>query len=122
MGGGAREHPDPNRRELCILEQAYQDRLDIHHVVFTIPNDPDQLSPLSWNLTIAQRDTISDRVRSTKGDAMKKPADNETNQWIHGAIHWIADNDAVQAGTGDSGEVCKAFVEPATLTTTVATH
>jgi hypothetical protein len=104
-----------NRRELCILEQAYQDRLDIHHVVFTIKNDPDQLSPLSWNLTIAQRDMITDRVRGTKGD-------RETNQWIDGAIHWIADHGVVEAGTGDSGEVCQALVEPGTSTTTVATH
>jgi hypothetical protein len=104
-----------NRRELCILEQAYQDRLDIHHVVFTIPNDVDQLSPLSWNLTIGQRDAITDRVRGTKGN-------HETNSWIDAAIHWIADHDAVQSGTGDAGEVCQALVEPATSTTTVATH
>jgi hypothetical protein len=105
-----------NRRELCILEQAYASRLDIHHVVFTIPNDPDQLSPLSWNLTIAQRDRITGRVRGSKEDG------HPTNQWIDAAMGWIADHYTVEDGAGDSGEVCQALVEPAVSTTAVATH
>jgi hypothetical protein len=85
-------------------------------VVFTIPNDPDQLSPLSWNLTIAQRDRITGRVRGSKEDG------HPTNQWIDAAMGWIADHYTVEDGAGDSGEVCQALVEPAVSTTAVATH
>ncbi len=101
-----------NRRELCILERAYEPRLQIHHVVFTIPNDADQLSPLSWNLTVAQRDAIVKRARGS-----------ETKEWIQGAIDWILGHDrAVRDDRGDSADVCNSFVEPAVSDQRVATH
>jgi hypothetical protein len=33
-----------NRRELCLLETAYEGSLAIHHVVFTIPKEKDKIS------------------------------------------------------------------------------
>ena len=101
-----------NRRELCILERAYAPRLEIHHVLFTIPNDADQLSPLSWNLTVAQRNAIVGRARGP-----------ETKGWIEGAMKWILEHDgAVPGDRGDSADVCTSFVEPAASVQPVATH
>jgi hypothetical protein len=88
-----------NRRELCILEKAYKDRLDIHHVVFTIPNDGDALSPLSWNLTTYQRRQIAQRAW-----------DPQTKDTMEQAIQWIVDHRGTAAG--DPADVCNACVDP----------
>ncbi|MGB6901619.1 MAG: hypothetical protein WBD98_02240 [Acidobacteriaceae bacterium] len=99
-----------NRRELCILEKAYQDRLDIHHVVFTIPNDKDELSPLSWNLTTYQRRAIAQRAWSV-----------ETKDAMEGAIRWIVEHNG--AAAGDPRDLCNVCVEGTSdLKTSVATH
>lgn len=94
-----------NRRELCSFEKAYATRMDIHHVVFTIPNDTDQLSPLSWNLTTYQRKAIGHRVW-----------DGDTRATIEDAMQWIAAHmgtGGTKAGTaaGDGGDVCNVTVE-----------
>lgn len=61
-----------NRRELCLLEHAYNGHgLQIHHVIFGIPSEVDQRakratknqvtykpSPLSWKLTESQKQYI----------------------------------------------------------------
>jgi hypothetical protein len=47
-----------NRRELCMLENAYKDRLTIHHVVFDYRNTLDTNQPLSWDLTPNQENNI----------------------------------------------------------------
>ena len=59
-----------NRRELCLLEQAYKGQgLQIHHVIFGIPAETDKpaigknhatykASPLSWKLTESQKQYI----------------------------------------------------------------
>jgi hypothetical protein len=107
-----------NRRELCILEQAYASRLDIHHVVFTIPNDPDQL--VAAELEPDDRAARS-RLRVACGDRKRmgiRRIDGST-----AAMGWIAGPlIRIEAGAGDSGEVCQALVEPAVSTTAVATH
>ncbi len=61
-----------NRRELCLLETAYSQQLDIHHVIFGIPAQVDRqgnaskgtkttykASPLSWKLTEGQKQYIT---------------------------------------------------------------
>jgi hypothetical protein len=76
-----------NRRELCVLETAYRDKLIIHHVVFAIPQQPDDKqkmkpAPLSWKLTASQLAWISSVA---DGDQAK-----DTNLAIENAIDWIA--------------------------------
>lgn len=93
-----------NRRELCILEKAYYPGLDIHHVVFTIPEGKDRLSPLSWNLTTGQLASIT--MRATK--------DPLTTDYIEKAIAWV--NDAITQPQASDDEVCQAVEEPARLT------
>jgi hypothetical protein len=99
-----------NRRELCLLEKAFKDRLDIHHVVFTIPNDKDELSPLSWNLTTYQRRAIAQRAW-----------DQNTKGTMESAIQWIVGRRGVLSG--DPKDVCNVCVEGTSdQKTSVATH
>jgi hypothetical protein len=94
-----------NRRELCIFEKTYHDAgLDIHHVVFTIPNGGDQLSPLSWNLTTGQLASITGRVKTV-----------ETQATIAESVHWLA-SVLGSADYREGDEVCKAYVEPSSST------
>jgi hypothetical protein len=84
-----------NRRELCILETAYQTGgLDIHHVVFTIPPGTDNLSPLSWKLTTAQL-----------GSILKTANASSTEVKIQGAIQWVTDKLTHPPGQ----EACQVF-------------
>jgi len=48
-----------NRRELCVFETAFRDRLAIHHMVFDYRNPQDKNQPLSWDLTPNQQKNIS---------------------------------------------------------------
>lgn len=48
-----------NRRELCVFEKAFNDRLDIHHMIFDYRNKDDGHSPLSWDLTPNQQKSIA---------------------------------------------------------------
>ena len=91
-----------NRRELCVLERAYA-HLEIHHIVFTIPNGQDGISPLSWNLTSGQLASIVDRRDS-----------QETKSTITQSIQWV--KDARSRKEVSAFDVCKAWVEPATST------
>jgi hypothetical protein len=89
-----------NRRELCILETAYQrNGLDIHHIVFTIPKGKDHLSPLSWNLTTGQLASIMQRVNSP-----------QTTDLIQNSIDWVSD--ALAEKNAPSSDVCHPSVEP----------
>ncbi len=84
-----------NRRELCILETAYQPGgLDIHHVVFTIPPGKDHLSPLSWNLTTSQLASIIETANAPS-----------TKAKIQGAIQWVSDG----LGHPPGNEACQVF-------------
>jgi hypothetical protein len=89
-----------NRRELCILETAYQaNGLDIHHIIFTIPKGKDDLSPLSWNLTTGQLASITQRINST-----------QTKDYVEGSIYWVSE--ALNGKTTPTTDVCQAWVEP----------
>jgi hypothetical protein len=84
-----------NRRDLCILETAYQPGgLDIHHVVFTIPAGKDHLSPLSWNLTTSQLGSIIETANAPI-----------TTAKIQGAIQWVTDELTHPPGQ----EACQVF-------------
>ena len=76
-----------NRRELCVLETAYEDKLIIHHVVFSIPQQLDDKknpkpAPLSWKLTASQLAYISSVAHGKKSVA--------TNQAVKVALEWVA--------------------------------
>lgn len=94
-----------NRRELCVLESAYADKLIIHHVVFAIPQQPDDKqkmkpSPLSWKLTASQLAWVSSVAH---GDQAK-----ETNLAAENAMDWVA-----RAETSTpSSEVCTVANTP----------
>ncbi|HZL26669.1 MAG TPA: hypothetical protein VFC39_09075, partial [Acidobacteriaceae bacterium] len=65
-----------NRRELCVLETAYQGNLIIHHVVFAIPQQTDGKhkplpAPLSWKLTASQLAYISSVAHGKLSDPVK---------------------------------------------------
>lgn len=80
-----------NRRELCLLEEAEQGRLDIHHVVFDYRNPEDGHQPLNWALTRHQQKLIEDEA-------------NESN--VHGLItstqRWIAKVQSGQSTEADA--------------------
>jgi len=76
-----------NRRELCVLETAYAGKLIIHHVVFSIPQQPDDKnkpkpSPLSWKLTASQLAYISSMAHGNRA--------TKTNQAVESAIDWVS--------------------------------
>jgi hypothetical protein len=87
-----------NRRELCVLETAYQGKLFIHHVVFAIPEQPygkDKLrpSPLSWKLTAGELSYISavangDPLAAT--DKRIKDAMDATDNAVEDGMGWVA--------------------------------
>ncbi|MEI9978454.1 MAG: hypothetical protein WDN23_05535 [Edaphobacter sp.] len=86
-----------NRRELCTLELAYNDRIqDLHHVVFTIPLGDDRLSPLSWNLTPGQQAFITKRAK-------------ESSDWILQIVDWVRNNRG--PGPASSQDVCRNETE-----------
>lgn len=92
-----------NRRELCFLESAYQPVLHIHHVVFTLPDDRDGMSPLSWNLTALRRNNIIHRVHEQK-----------TKDMMQNTMNWIApfvSNAGYEVPGGDEVDVCRAWTE-----------
>jgi len=87
-----------NRRELCIFETAYP-HVEIHHIVFTIPDGTDGLSPLSWNLTSGQLGSILDRRNS-----------DQTKAAIAEAVKWV--NDRSSATASSATDPCTAWIEP----------
>jgi hypothetical protein len=91
-----------NRRELCVFERSHPN-LEIHHVVFTIPNGADKISPLSWNLTSGQLASITGRLATT-----------ETRDAITQSIQWV--NNARLNKEDAAFDVCKAWVEPGSST------
>jgi hypothetical protein len=94
-----------NRRELCVLETAYKDKLIIHHVVFAIPQQFDDKgkakpAPLSWKLTASQLAYISSIVHG--GQSAPTGYAVKTDQAVENAIDWVA---TAEAST-PSSEVC----------------
>ena len=74
-----------NRRELCILETAYEDKLIIHHVVFAIPQQLDDKqkpkpAPLSWKLTASQLAYISSVAHGDQ--SAKRTAVENAMDWV----------------------------------------
>ena len=47
-----------NRRELCLLEKAYGDKISVHHLVFDYENPMGEYQPLNWHLTKNQMQLI----------------------------------------------------------------
>jgi hypothetical protein len=95
-----------NRRELCVFERAHP-KLEIHHIVFTIPNGADKISPLSWNLTSGQLASITDRIATA-----------ETKEAIAKSIEWVKNARQNKSNNADaSSDVCRAWVEPNSSTT-----
>lgn len=86
-----------NRRDLCVLQQAFASQLRLRHIVFTIPTDENGVSPLSWNLTTGElrsitkrRNEIQDAIAETKAAVSEMrasgknlPADSsECTAWV----------------------------------------
>lgn len=76
-----------NRRELCVLETAFEGKLFIHHVVFAIPQQVDDKkkslpAPLSWKLTASQLAYISS---VTQEDQL-----GDTGKAVDDAMSWVA--------------------------------
>ena len=94
-----------NRRELCVLEAAYEGKLFIHHVVFAIPQQVDDKhkpmpAPLSWKLTASQLAYISSWAQEDQRGA--------TGKAVNDAMSWVA-----QAETSTpSSEVCSVSNAP----------
>lgn len=91
-----------NRRELCVLETAYQDKLIIHHVVFAIPQQLDDKqkpkpAPLSWKLTASQLAYISSVAHGAATDYAVKDA-----------MRWVA----IAETSTPSSEVCSVTNAP----------
>jgi hypothetical protein len=99
-----------NRRELCLLETAYEGSLVIHHVVFTIPKEKDKISSLSWNLTTRQRNSI---IRWVKGDPTQQIIDQSV-AWANLVLH------NQEPPEQDRADTCTAWVQPATDPTQTA--
>jgi hypothetical protein len=100
-----------NRRELCIFEKAFQDRLDIHHVVFDYRNPEDGHQPLSWDLTPNQEKDIAYAIDPTNPDCssyneLKKqePPGHTIHDLAEHAPEWFRD----PAETKFKDETCKA--------------
>ena len=94
-----------NRRELCVLETAYEGKLIIHHVVFGIPQQFDDRNkakpaPLSWKLTASQLAYISSVAHGEQSDA--------TNQAVKDALDWVAKAET----STPSSEVCNVTNAP----------
>ena len=94
-----------NRRELCVLESAYEDKLIIHHVVFAIPQQLDDKqkpkpAPLSWKLTASQLAYISSVVNGDQSAA--------TDQAVKDAMDWVAKAET----STPSSEVCTVANAP----------
>lgn len=95
-----------NRRELCVLETAYESKLIIHHVVFAIPQQLDDKqkpkpAPLSWKLTASQLAYISSVVHGAQSGA--------TDRAIKDAMAWVAKAET----STPSSEVCTVANAPA---------
>lgn len=91
-----------NRRELCVLETAYEDKLIIHHVVFGIPQQLDDKqkpkpAPLSWKLTASQLAYISSVAQSAA-----------TDHAVEDAMGWVAKAET----STPSSEVCSVTNAP----------
>lgn len=67
-----------NRRELCLLETAYADKLSIHHVVFDYENPDGEYQPLNWHLTKNQMQLI--RLLAGSQELPNAPEDEWTKQ------------------------------------------
>jgi hypothetical protein len=95
-----------NRRELCLLEDAYKDQLNIYHVVFTIDTQKNQ--PLSWNLTARERQKIDDWVSPPGPDSNEKPPvkpeEGRTAKTMKLVLDWMENPGSV---TDDS---CRVFL------------
>ncbi|MGA2534673.1 MAG: hypothetical protein ABSF53_01570 [Terracidiphilus sp.] len=96
-----------NRRELCVLETAYENKLIVHHVVFAIPQQTDDKgkpkpSPLSWKLTASQLAYISSVAH---GD---QSADMDINKAVEDAMGWVAKAET----STPSPEVCSVANAP----------
>jgi hypothetical protein len=94
-----------NRRELCVLETAYQGKLLIHHVVFTIPQQTDDKhkpkpAPLSWKLTASQLAYISSVANGEASDKAVKDA-----------MGWVAMAETTESSKLPS-EVCSVSNAP----------
>jgi hypothetical protein len=48
-----------NRRELCLLEQAFADQISVHHLVFDFRSYQGEYQPLNWHLTENQQKRIA---------------------------------------------------------------
>lgn len=94
-----------NRRELCVLETAYEGELIIHHVVFAIPPQLDDKqkpkpAPLSWKLTASQLAYISSVVHGDQSAA--------TDLAVRDAIRWVGNAET----STPASEVCNVANAP----------
>jgi hypothetical protein len=100
-----------NRRELCIFEKAFQNRLNIHHVIFDYRNPEDGHQPLSWDLTPNQQKSIACAIDPTKPDCSsynelrkQEPPGHTIRDLAERAAEWFGD----PAKTKFKDETCKA--------------
>lgn len=95
-----------NRRELCELETAYEGKLIIHHVVFSITqqtddNNKQKPAPLSWKLTASQFAWIYS-VADANGKMSAK-----TTEAVKYALDWVAKAET----STPASEVCNVATE-----------
>ncbi len=65
-----------NRRELCLLEEDYRDKMRVHHLVFDYPDEPNQ--PLNWHLTSVEQQ----RIRKAAASAHITAAESDALRWV----------------------------------------
>jgi len=102
-----------NRRELCVLETAYQGKLFIHHVVFPIPQQPYgnnklKSAPLSWKLTASQLAWISSVANGDQSHGDPSHGIVGTDQAVSDAMGWLVKAEADK----QSSDVCSVSDAP----------
>jgi hypothetical protein len=102
-----------NRRELCVFEKAFQDRLDIHHIIFDYRNSDDGHPPLSWDLTPNQQKSIACAINpfdpknldcSSYQSKVRETRDHTIHNLAEDAAQWFKD----PSPTKSIDETCKA--------------
>jgi hypothetical protein len=106
-GAGHESITRRNRRELCLLTQAYRDTLEVHHIVLGIPPAPiegvagrTKTPPLNWKLTAGQRQYIEEWATAS---------DKPTQGTIAEALKWVKSSLPGGASPAQKEPVCTIY-------------
>jgi hypothetical protein len=103
-----------NRRELCMMEKAFQDQLLVHHMVFDYRDKEkkDEVQPLSWELTSRQQADIECAINA------KACIDHHRDGWQYAyyddpltgvTIHDLADAAAAWFAQPSDNDACVVY-------------